>query len=305
MVKKLDFIVIGAQKAGTTSLYHYLKPSPEVYLPPEKEAPFFYLNKFYENGWEWYVKQYFSNAPENRLWGKVTPSYMSDLRVPERLYQEMPNIKLIVLLRNPIDRAISHYKMAVKRGEEKESFSQVLSKRLEPSYLGESRSLTGETKNYNANRYFVLGEYGRILEQYFSFFKEKQILVLFTENLSQDPKSTLICISNFLGIDYNYQAPIHRRYHVGGTKTRLPWKGNQLTNSSIFQFFMSILPDHKGEILKRRFLFWYNIWNTMPDPESIELSESDRKKLTEFYYKDVKKIQELLSLELIPWEEFK
>ena len=304
MVKNLDFIVIGAQKAGTTALYHYLKPSLEIYLPPEKEAPFFDRNQFYEKGWEWYINKYFTSVPKNRKWGTVTPSYMSDMRVPERIYKEMPEVKLIALLRNPIDRAVSHYRMAVKRGDEKEEFSQILSKRLQPYYLNNNRILTGETKNYNSNRYFVLGEYGRILEQYLSFFTKNNFLVVFSENLLKYPKATLSKICNFLEINDNFQAPIHRRYHVGGTRKRFPWKGQEIVNNNILNFFIKSLPNSRGELVKRRFLFWYDIWNTIPEEQSLILNKIDRKVLADFYYQDVSKLRRLLFPQLIPWEDF-
>src|SRR4051794_29068427 len=70
--KRMDFIIIGAQKSGTTSLYKYLQGHPELYLLPEKEAPFFNYDPSFDRGWDWYCKEFFTKAPREKLWGKAT-----------------------------------------------------------------------------------------------------------------------------------------------------------------------------------------------------------------------------------------
>src|SRR4051794_6700075 len=87
--RTLDFIIIGAQKSGTTSLYKYLQPHPSIYMLPEKEAPFFSAEALYSRGWEWYRQEFFSQAPPERIWGKATPMYMANLQVPERIHELM------------------------------------------------------------------------------------------------------------------------------------------------------------------------------------------------------------------------
>ena len=104
--KFLDFVVIGASKSGTTSLFHYLGEHPSIWLPPSKDAPFFSADEWFEKGWGWMLEDTFRGAPIDQLWGTVTPRYMEDDRVPERMVGLMPHLKLVALLRNPIDRAL-------------------------------------------------------------------------------------------------------------------------------------------------------------------------------------------------------
>ena len=115
-----SFIIVGAARSGTTSLYEYLENHPSVLPPVKKETGFF--NYAYNNNSNWY-KMYFPTIAEKQkaeniqknsiITGEATPSYLIDPRVPKRISSLLPKIKLIILLRNPIDRAISHYNLNV------------------------------------------------------------------------------------------------------------------------------------------------------------------------------------------------
>src|SRR5512134_2872554 len=107
-MKKLDFIIIGAQKAGTTALFRYLRRHPRIYMPLEKEIPFFSDDVLYARGWEQFARRYYGHAPPDRLWGKATPRYMIHPDCPSRIRATMPDTRLIALLRDPIERCISH-----------------------------------------------------------------------------------------------------------------------------------------------------------------------------------------------------
>ena len=122
--RRLDFLVIGAQKAGTTSLFEYLRRHPEVELPPDKEAPFFSHDPTWALGWEPYIERTFGRRDAGKKRGTVTPQYMAggvfgaapgaldghydESTVPLRIQKYAPDVRLIVLLREPISRAISH-----------------------------------------------------------------------------------------------------------------------------------------------------------------------------------------------------
>ena len=162
MKTKLDFIIIGAQKAGTTSLFRYLNEHPNIYMPPGKENPFFSDNETFARGWAWYINEYYNEAPAERVWGKATPPYMTYPGVPGRIRRILPDVKLIALLRNPLERAYSHYRMCVLRNLETRSFEEAVSTLLEPETLEESRRNPSET-----NSYITSGEYGRILKTYY------------------------------------------------------------------------------------------------------------------------------------------
>lgn len=175
--KRLDFFVVGAMKAGTTSLHYYLKSHPDVFLPVEKEVPFFAFDALYEKGMDWYLSEFFSKAREGQVLGTVSPQYMLEPRVPRRMHAECPDVKLIALLRDPIDRARSHYKMMVRA-------------------FGERRSLEDAIDG----QYAGCGEYGRVLGEYLKLFSRSNLLVIYSRNLDIDPVAEVAKIFRFLGL---------------------------------------------------------------------------------------------------------
>ncbi len=221
-------------KAGTTSLFEYLRTHPGLYLPPAKDLPFFSHDNVYRRGWEAYARAAFDKAPDDRLRGTVTPQYMGVPRwsaetvelakahpggvVPERISRLFPQIRLVALLRDPIARAISHYWFSVRHGLERRSLSDALRESLSGSCLSSARRVPTHT-----NSYVALGEYGRLLEAYLSRFSRSQLFVGSTETLAGDPKGLLGDVWRFLGVDDSH-APenIGLRYHVGGPSRRLP-----------------------------------------------------------------------------------
>ena len=120
----LDFVVIGASKSGTTSLFRYLRTHPAIFIPASKDVPFFSADKWLDRGWAAIRQEEFCGAPADARWGTVTPRYMEDPRVPKRIQRLMPEIKLVALLRNPIDRALSQFRQQVRRGKESRSFEE-------------------------------------------------------------------------------------------------------------------------------------------------------------------------------------
>ena len=133
MKQVLDFIVIGAQRSGTTSLFEYMRGHPELAVPPEKEIPYF-THARHRLSWEEYIRRLFADADPGKRWGTVTPQYMvggltgRDLDtmvdrgnpriVPERVRERCPDARLIAILRDPIERARSHHGWASEGGWE-------------------------------------------------------------------------------------------------------------------------------------------------------------------------------------------
>ena len=192
-IKPLDFLVVGAVKSGTTALFHYLRHHPQIYLPPEKELGFFSNEEWFAKGWDRFVHEFFRHAPIDTLWGKVTPQYMAYPQVPERIFKCMPNVKLIALLRNPVDRAFSHYRMAVRTGAEVRDFAHVISDQL---------------TQLDAVNFLTLGQYGRILKSFLRFFPGEQLILLFTDDLNERPQSVLDSILTYLGLEAGFSPKI-------------------------------------------------------------------------------------------------
>ena len=207
----LDFIVIGAQKAGTTSLYEYMRQHPEISVPAAKEAFYFNDDERIARGWDVYLDRHFGLASPRTKWGTFTPQYMwggisraggtaprsvGGVRaVPERIRDQTGTARLIAILRDPVERAISHHAMAAMNGSDSRSASEALRERLRPAALTEARASSS-----NRLGYLTFGEYGRILAGYYDTFAADQILVLYLADLQRDPGSVVRRIFEFVGV---------------------------------------------------------------------------------------------------------
>lgn len=287
----LDFLVIGAQKTGTTSLFKYLESHPQIHMPPEKEAPFFNVDERFSRGWEWYVREFFGNAPPDMLWGTVTPDYMADPRVPERIRSILPDVRLISLLRDPIERAYSHYLMGIRKGYETRSFENVVYDSLKADALEEARKQP--TPN---NSYIIRGEYGRILARYCELFPRDRMVVFLTEELKLDPGKVMQSIFQFLGVHSDFVPPnLGRIYHKGGSKRRLPWLEDLIKMESIRAIWKTIPGKYRRPIA-----YWFRQWNTVPDDSDVPIPPSVQELLVRHYAEDTKRLSALIGRR-IPW----
>jgi hypothetical protein len=283
--KLLDFIVIGVHKSGTTALFQYLRHHPRIFIPPEKEVGFFSNDDWFARGWEQFVQEFFARAPRELLWGKITPQYMAYPQVPERLFRKMPEVKLIALLRNPVDRAFSHYRMAVRIGGEKRPFREVVSDQLEKPDVVNLLSL---------------GEYGRILRPYLRYFPREQLLVLFTEEFEKHPQVVLDSILTHIELEPGFSpSNLGEPYHRGGTRQRFPWLIPAARRALPFWWLWKALPENRKRVIR----FWFQTQiNTIP--ESPPPLETDlRSELIEFYRADVQDLENLIGKN-VPWNEF-
>jgi hypothetical protein len=324
MKTKLDFLLIGAAKTGTTSLFQYLRGHPEVHLPPEKEAPFFSHDSEYVRGWDWFVRSKFRDAPAEKKWGKVTPYYMAGapLRspdaeppewergmpleriVPERIKRDLPDVKLIAVLRDPVDRCISNYRMVVKKGYETREFAESIEALLSPEALEAARR---DPQREDSS--VVRGEYGRVLNDYFDLFPREQILVLFTDELERDPAAVCRRIFEFIGVDPDHEPEnIGRRYHRGGEK-RFEWLDlarfeQRMADSRPIRSLWYRFPQGFRDRVYRRFhqaRFRVYQWNSVPREVEFEVDPEVELALRRHYADDGRKLRELLGVEL-PWE---
>jgi Sulfotransferase domain len=250
--RPLDFVVIGAQKAGTTTLYRHLSAHPALYLPAEKEADFFNHPERVARGWDWYLAEYFPGAPADRLLGTVTPQYMSDPAVPAVLFAHCPRARLIAILRDPVERAYSHHRMNVRRGVVTASFEDEV-RRLTPRPPQASpRPEDGVVER---------GEYGRILAGFVEVFGRDRLCVLYTDDLERDPAECLRRIYAFLGIAPLLPRDLGRRDHPGGTRQRLP-NLKALVRRTPLRHLLAALP---GPV-RRSWAYWFDQWNVIPEP---------------------------------------
>ncbi len=197
-----SFIIAGVQKGGTSSLYYYLDQHPDVHLPLKKETNYFDL--YIKRGINWY-KGFFPILDENRITGEATPSYFFHPKVPLRIAQGLPAVKIIILLRDPIERAFSHYKMEVRRHKEpNKDFLSAL--KLEQERLVEINNLDLATRQqWENNRVFSYasrGLYSEQVQNWVTNFDKNQILFLKSEEFFSEPQKILNEVCDFIGIEH-------------------------------------------------------------------------------------------------------
>jgi hypothetical protein len=188
-----DFVIIGTQRGGTTSLYRYLTAHPDIGSALRKEVHYF--DHYYEKGLDWYLA-HFPVRGEAPVVGEASPSYLFHPDVPERARAAVPRAKFIALLRNPADRAYSQYQMNVRKGFESLSFEDAIKK--EPERLSRSEDLASLTWRHCS--YLKRGLYVDQLKRWMSLFPHEQFLILKSEDLYEDPERILRQSLAYLGL---------------------------------------------------------------------------------------------------------
>ena len=202
-MKPLDFMIIGAQKCATTTLFELLRQHPDIRMPLEKEVPFFTEPDADAARWCEFTDEQFGDDT-GKLWGKATPQYMCDPEAASRIASLMPDVKLIAILRDPAQRTWSHYQMDRRRNTDQRDFTEVLDCLLDEATLQRSRRLpvpahdNGYEPEYEF--YVAWSEYGRILQHYWEHFSAEQLLVIYTEDLQSAPRETLDRVLRFIGL---------------------------------------------------------------------------------------------------------
>lgn len=193
-----NFIIIGSQKGGTSSLYNYLIQHPCIKAAFKKELHFFDVN--FEKGNDWYRSR-FPLYEQNFITGEATPSYIFHPHAPKRIAELTPAVKLIALLRNPVDRAYSHYNHNLRKKREKLPFEVALEK--EGERLSDKLEKMLENEEYFNSSYFHYaylkrGIYVEQLKEWFSFFSKEQILILSSEEFYANPAVSYSQVLEFL-----------------------------------------------------------------------------------------------------------
>ena len=218
----LEFLVIGAQKGGTTTLWKMLRDHPGLWLPDAKEAPFFSHTEVYERGWASYAERLRVPAGQGRMRGTVTPHYMQGWRdastaiVAARIARLLPEVRLVALLREPVARARSQHAMALARGQETREADRALRESLSLPLLREGRLAPGDT-----NTYVVQGEYGRIVGEYVSLLGPAAVHLELSDSLAEEPLGVVRRVLRFLDVDDGYEpADPFQRTFAGGRRPR-------------------------------------------------------------------------------------
>ena len=209
----VDFIICGAQKSGTTALDSYLREHPDICMAENKEVHFFDNESFFESSKPDYKKYHSSfrpNLSQHDLVGEATPIYMYWKDAAKRIWEYNPNMKLIVLLRNPIERAYSHWNMERSRNAENLSFIDAI--RSERKRCREALPLQHRVYSYIDRGYYL-----EQLRRLWHYFSKNNVLILKSDYLRNRPEETLKEVCKFLDVN-NFESvdakDVHSRQYL-------------------------------------------------------------------------------------------
>lgn len=203
-----DFIIIGTMRGGTTSLYSYLTEHPSIGSAYMKEVHFF--DMYFNKGLYWYrlqfpssVQKYYTEHVQKRsfITGEASPYYLYHPHAPKRIAKTLPHVKLIVQLRNPVNRAYSHYYHEVAGGHEKLTFEEAIER--EEERIGKEGEKLAQDERYNSFNhrhfsYLARGIYVDQLKVWMDLFPREQFLILKSEDFYADPAASLAQTLEFM-----------------------------------------------------------------------------------------------------------
>lgn len=308
-----NFIVVGANKGGTTSIYHYLKQHPQVYLSPIKEPHYFstdidvnqFKKEFAQNKLqdiEKYVsgnmeqeyhaafvrdfnqyQQLFKNAVGYKAVGELSTSYLYSQKAASEIYQVVPNCKIIICLRNPIERAYSHYRMNLWTGNSNQfDFYKALVEDFHhtPKVWG------------NAHLYTEIGMYYEQVKRYIDRFGRDQVLIIFSEDLKKRTAEIIREVYAFIGVDPQFVPDTSTQYNEVYTPKykNLTWF---LNKSGIRPIMKKISPTFIKKAIIRTFY--------KSKADKGEMSAEAKQFLLEKLSDDVRALGSLLNKDLSGW----
>lgn len=221
-----DFLIVGAQKAGTTSLYEYLCEHPSVQPALTKEVHYFDLQ--FDRGLKWYRAHFplrshmaVASSTARPISGEASPYYLFHPLVPQRVADTLPSVKLLVVLRDPVERALSHYFHEVRWGHETREIDEALWSG-DDLVAQEALAIAGglQTRSYVHQHYSYLarGRYAEQLRRWFAVVPQERALVLDFGELERSVEDSLRRVFDFLGLPPRASAR-YERYNVGEPRT--------------------------------------------------------------------------------------
>lgn len=193
-----DFIIAGAPRSGTTWLYRLAQRHPQLAMaqPIVPEPKFFLVDELWKRGLDYYSSKWFEPLPAGRMLGEKSANYLESPVVAERIYRALPRVKLIFVLRNPVDRAYSNYLWSRQNGLEHETFERALA--LEEQ---RQREIPPHLRFARPHAYFSRGLYAEQLAPFLNRFPRERVLVLRHEILATCPERIAADFHRFLGVE--------------------------------------------------------------------------------------------------------
>ena len=283
-----NYMFLGAAKSATTTYYDILKNHNEVFVPKFKEPHFFNFDKNFSKGIDWYSQTYFGNVSEEKAIIDFTPTYLYSNLCAERIFNCLGSkMKFVVILRNPVDRAYSHYNHSVRDGHEEKSFIDAIN--LESKRIDKFKKNNDFLSELRCS-YISQGMYFNMLNSYLKYYNINDFLIInFDEEVIKNINKTKTKLSDFLNIDLtDLDFNVHSN-KSGKSKNKLIQtlinKDNILRK--VLKFFV---PQMSRQILRNRIKnlnkkeFNYNL-----------ISDKKRKIIYDKYFSDdIKKLEEII-----------
>lgn len=292
-----NFFCGGAPKSGTTTLYDILKYHPDIFLPKFKEPFFFNLDNHYNKGAKWYSNTYFSDYNGQKLIGDFTPLYLAGDEVPSRILHTIgKNAKFIFILRNPVDRAYSHYLHNKRDLMEDLSFSVALEKETSRvhDYLKTNRQPLALKFGY-----IKQGNYSAGIEQYFRLFGEENVKVFVFEELFSNVEKYISEILQFLGVEFSEILQVDIKSNPSSVPKSKFLKKILAKDSFIKAITKKVIPSMVLRKKIRKFIQRKN--NTPQEYEKLPLQQK-RDIFSQYFKEDVEKLSKLLNRNFNCWE---
>lgn len=291
-----NFLIIGAGKAGTTSVYHYLRQHPEVFVSPIKEPAFFVWEGQSQDlipAWRMPVRSLaayaalFDGVRHEKAIGEASPTYLVDPRAAARIRHRLPQARLIAILRDPVERAFSSYCMHLRDGRERRSFEQAVADEL--------LDWPCRSRIQPHRSYLWYGLYAHHLGPYLTLFERSQLKICLFDDLAADPPGFMRQLFRFLEVDDGFVPRTAVRYNASGLpQHRL--LGPLLNKSALTRTLRRLLP----EPLRRRGALIQEILRSrqmIKPPVPPEL----RRRLVALYRSDILALQDLIDRDLARW----
>jgi hypothetical protein len=282
-MNKPNFFIVGAPRSGTTSLYNYLKLIPNVYMSPVKEPGYFIPNDFRKLSEEKYY-DLFKDVKNEVAIGEASAGYLASTEAALKIKKDIPHSKIIITLRDPVERTYSDYLNQLRTGNVKESFESVVEKLL-----------TENNSNVHLKKSIVVSMFFEQVKNYLDIFGEENVKILIFEETIKDTKKTIENVLQFLKINFEIPQNIERQYNaysepLGGFGTSIA------ENKAISKIAKKIFPNKNRETVLRTIL---NKKGKKP-----KMSLETKKRLQKLFIDDIKNLEKLLNRTL-PWPTLK
>ena len=283
-----NYLFIGAAKSATTTFFDILKKHEDIFVPKFKEPHFFNIDENYLKGLDWYKKTYFKDINNESIIIDFTPTYLYYKLCAERIFDSLgPNVKFVIILRNPVDRAYSHYNHSKRDGHEVSSFEDAI--KLENERIEKFRDKNDFLSELRCS-YISQGLYFEMISAYLKYFDLNNFFIInFESEVVQNLDQTLLKLSKFLKLDLsNLDYEIHSN-KSGKPKYKL--LQNIITNNNLFRKILKMIVPQKQRQIIRNKIKNFN----KEDFVYLQLSEEKRRQLFEKYFrKDIMKLEGLI-----------